>query len=203
MKKFLTSILVALILGFLTGCSATRKTAQSSTSEQFNSQTTTTAGTTSENNEAVNTRINLNEHLNAVIDFTRYEYSDGTVIDDMAPVVGNDSVRPRNREQTEPPNPGKGIKAITTGRINLNKDSEQVEETQATKDTKNQSFLTSQNNTTSKTSQKEKITEKPKRGVIYYLGAITASLIGAAIVFFVIRWYIRRKKAGQDHQSKK
>lgn len=193
MKNLLTIILIACVLSLM-GCTSTRKTTQSATSEQTTSQTTTTAGTSTENKEAINTRINLNEHLSAVIDFTRYEYSDDTVQDIVYPISTTDSVRPRNWEQTEPPNPGKNLKAVTTGRINLNKDTEQREETHASKDTKRQSSLTSQNNTTSNSAQKAKTTEKPKRGIIYSLGAITASLIAVFLLGLFIRWHIRRKR---------
>lgn len=194
MKKLLTIHLICALAAItLSGCSSTRKAVQSSKSEQITAQTTTAAGTTTENKEATDMRINLSEHLSAVIDFTRYEYSDGTVKDVVNPATSSDIIRPRNREQTEPPNPGKNLVAVTTGRINLNKGTERTEETQATNETKNQSSLTSQNNTTSNSTQDTKTTEKPKRGIIHQLGAITASVIAVIILGFLIRWLIRRK----------
>lgn len=193
MKKLLTIHLLCVLTAImLTGCSSARKAIKSSTSEQITTQTATTAKAAAENKEAVNTRINLNKHLSAVIDFTRYEYSDGTVQDVTSPATLPDSIRPRNREQTEPPNPGRNLVAVTTGRINLNKGTEQTEETHATKDTKNQSSLTSQNNTTSNSSQDTKATEKPKRGFIHYIGALSIMIIASSLIYFVVR-FIKKK----------
>lgn len=199
MKKILTPILVVFLI-LLTGCHTTRKTTQSSTTEQITAQTMVTSDTNTENKETVNSSLNLSENLNAVIDFTRYEFSDGTVLTETTPAPPADKTSPRNREQTEPPNPGKGLKAVTVGHINLNKASEQTEETQATNETKTESSLTSQNNTTSDISHDTKTTEKPKRGVLHTIGAITVSIIAVVLFIFFIRWLIRRKKFLQESE---
>lgn len=199
MKKILTPILVVFLI-LLIGCHTTRKTTQSSTTEQITAQTMVTSDTNTENKETVNSSLNLSENLNAVIDFTRYEFSDGTVLTETTPAPPADKTSPRNREQTEPPNPGKGLKAVTVGHINLNKASEQTEETQATNETKTESSLTSQNNTTSDISHDTKTTEKPKRGVLHTIGAITVSIIAVVLFIFFIRWLIRRKKFLQESE---
>lgn len=201
MKHFLTSILVTvLILIIPTGCSTTRKTTQSSTTEQITSQATVTSDTDTESKDALDTRLNLSEQLSAIIDFTRYEFTDGTVLTETTPAPPADKTSPRNREQTEPPNPGKGLKAVTVGHINLNKASEQTEETQANTETKTESSLTSQNNTTFDISHDTKTTEKPKRGVLHTIGAITVSIIAVVLIIFFIRWLIRRKKFLQESE---
>lgn len=195
MKHFLTSILVTvLILIIPTGCHTSRKATQSSTTEQTDSQTTVSTDTNAETKGTLDMRLNLNEQLSAVIDFTRYEFSDGTILTETTPAPMADKTSPRNREQTEPPNPGKGLKAVTVGHIDLNKSKEQTEETKATNETKTEKSLTSQNNTTSNFSQDTKTTEKPKHGVLHYLGAITGSVIAAILITILIRWLIRRKK---------
>lgn len=199
MKQILAPILVVFLI-LLTGCHTTRKTTQSSTTEQITAQTMVTSDTSTENKETVNSSLNLSENLNAVIDFTRYEFSDGTVLTETTPAPPADKTSPRNREQTEPPNPGKGLKAVTVGHINLNKASEQTEETQATNETKTESSLTSQNNTTSDISHDTKTTEKPKRGVLHTIGAITVSIIAVVLFIFFIRWLIRRKKFLQESE---
>lgn len=199
MKHAFASILF-IFLVLLTGCHTARKTTQSSNAEQITAQTTVTSDTSTENKEAVNTSLNLSENLNAVIDFTRYEFSDGTVLTETTPAPPADKTSPRNREQTEPPNPGKGLKAVTVGHINLNKASEQTEETQATNETKTESSLTSQNNTTFDISHDTKTTEKPKRGVLHTIGAITVSIIAVVLIIFFIRWLIRRKKFLQESE---
>lgn len=199
MRHALASILVVFLI-LLTGCHTTRKTTQSSTTEQITAQTTVTSDTNTENKETVNSSLNLSENLNAVIDFTRYEFSDGTVLTETNPTPPADRTEPRNREQTEPPNPGRGLKSVTVGHINLNKASEQTEETQATNETKATSSLTSQNNTTSDISHDSKTTEKPKRGVLHTIGSITVSVIAVVLIIFFIRWLIRRKKFLQESE---
>lgn len=199
MRHALASILVVFLI-ILTGCHTARKTTQSTTTEQITAQTTVTSDTNTENKEAVNTSLNLSESLNAVIDFTRYEFTDGTVLTETTPTPPADRTEPRNREQTEPPNPGRGLKAITVGHINLNKASEQTEETQATNETKATSSLASQSNTTSDISHDIKTTEKPKRGVLHTIGAIIGSVLAIVLIILFVRWYRRRKKILQESE---
>lgn len=197
MKHILSLILIILILVLPTGCSTTRKAAKSAISEQITEQTATTTETATQSKEAVNTQTNLNEVLNAEVDFIRYEFTDGTTLNDVTPFIADNATKPRDREETEPPNIDKGIKAITTGHINLNKQTEQESETQATSDTGQTTSQKSESSTKSKISQQSKSTEKEKRGLIYYTGALTIILITTGLIYLIIR-FIRRKKNGVD-----
>ncbi|MBD5506274.1 MAG: hypothetical protein HDR09_21605 [Lachnospiraceae bacterium] len=197
MKHLLSLILIILILVLPTGCNTTRKASKSTISEQITEQTATTTETATLSKEAVNTQNTLNESLNAEIDFIRYEFTDGTTLDDVTPFISNNAVKPRAREETEPPNPGKGIKNITTGHINLNKQTEQETETQATADTEQTTSQKSENNKNSKVSQQSTSTEKEKRGFIYYIGVLTITLITSGLIYLIVR-FIRRKKRGVD-----
>lgn len=192
MKHLLSLFLVILIIVLPTGCSATRKASKSSVTEQITGQTTTSTETATQNKEAVITQTNTNEQVTVSIDFTRYEFTDGTTLDEIIPFIKPDSTKPRDREITEPPNPGKGVRAITTGHIDLNKQSEQETETKATADTEQRTYLKSKSNTSSEISQQTTSTEKEKHGLIYYIGALSIMIIASSLIYFVVR-FIKKK----------
>lgn len=192
-KSLLTLIICILSTILLTGCSTTRKSVQSTVEQQVSQSTSTATDTHSEKSEALLTRTDLSENLNAVIDFTRIEFTDGTTLTDIRPPIRNDTAMQRNREETEPPNANKGIKAITTGHIDLNKSKDERTDIASKADSKSDISQTSEDNTTSNLTQKEKSTEKDKRGLIYWLGVILGAFI-AYKAFGLICRFIKKKK---------
>lgn len=182
-RPILTAILLVLIL-IVSGCSSTRKAVTSEYAEQRDEQTTSTIETQTLSEGNIINHTQSSEQITAVIDFTRYEFEDGTFLNLNNPI----RAAPDSVNGSKHPEPGKGVKAITKGRINLNKQTEGSSET-AIATTDQQS--TSQNteiNTTSEISQQSKIIKKPKRGVIYYLGLITASTIALILLYWLARF---------------
>ena len=98
-----------------------RKIVQSSTEQHITASQSEDRHDESQSKEAVNLSQNINETTNAVIEFTKVEYNDGTCETDTTKRAGDTATpKPRNRESKKPPNNHGGIKAITTGRININ-----------------------------------------------------------------------------------
>lgn len=189
MKRLLYISLITFACSFLIGCSTTRKTAQTTTEQHITTSTNEDCHTETQNGEAVNVNHNTNTFTNAVIEFTKTEYFDGTVKVDTTG-HSNDCVTPcpHNRESKEPPNHG-GIKSITTGRIDLN--SEKKESTNAdikreseTKSDKRISEDKAVDNTID--SQTE---EKPKRGFFYYLSVAIGGVTTVLGVYTLYKLY--------------
>lgn len=183
---FFTTLLVALAL-MLTGCSSTRKATQTKFDQSITESSSTTSTTHNEKSEALLTQSNITENLNAVIDFTRIEFNDGTTLTDILPPIIGDSAKQRDREQTEPPNAGKGIKSITTGRIDLSNHKNETTETVSTSDSKSDTSEIAVNDSSSDTKKDEQSEEKDKRGWLYYLGEIIGAIITAVVIGFIFR----------------
>lgn len=182
---FFTTLLVALAL-MLTGCSSTRKATQTKFEQSITESSSTTSTTHDEKSEGLLTQSNITENLNAVIDFTRIEFNDGTTLTDIRPPIIGDSAKQRDREQTEPPNTGKGIKSITTGRIDLSNHKNETTETVSTSDSKSDTSNTAVNDSSSDTKKDEQSEEKDKRGWLYYLGEIIGAITLAVVVVFLL-----------------
>lgn len=183
---FFTTLLVALAL-MLTGCSSTRKATQTKFDQSITESSSTTSTTHNEKSEALLTQSNITENLNAVIDFTRIEFNDGTTLTDILPPIIGDSAKQRDREQTEPPNARKGIKSITTGRIDLSNHKNETTETVSTSDSKSDTSEIAVNDSSSDTKKDEQSEEKDKRGWLYYLGEIIGAIITAVVIGFIFR----------------
>lgn len=183
---FFTTLLVALAL-MLTGCSSTRKATQTKFDQSITESSSTTSTTHNEKSEALLTQSNITENLNAVIDFTRIEFNDGTTLTDILPPIIGDSAKQRDREQTEPPNAGKGIKSITTGRIDLSNHKNETTETVSTSDSKSDTSEIAVNDSSSDTKKDEQSEEKDKSGWLYYLGEIIGAIITAVVIGFIFR----------------
>lgn len=183
-----TTLLVALAL-MLAGCSSTRKTTQTKFEQNITESSSTTATTHDEKSEGLLTQSNITEYLNAVIDFTRIEFKDGTTLTDILPPIIGDSAKQRDREQTEPPNAGilnKGIKSVTTGRIDLSNHKNETTGTVLTSDSKSDTSITTVSDSSSDTQKDEQSEEKDKRGWLYYLGAIIGAIIITVVIVFIL-----------------
>lgn len=186
---FFTTLLVALAL-MLTGCSSTRKATQTKFDQSITESSSTTSTTHNEKSEALLTQSNITENLNAVIDFTRIEFNDGTTLTDILPPIIGDSAKQRDREQTELPNArklSKGIKSITTGQIDLSNKKDKVTETALISDSKSDTSEIAVNDSSSDTKKDEQSEEKDKSGWLYYLGEIIGAIITAVVIGFIFR----------------
>lgn len=184
-----TTLLVALAL-MLAGCSSTRKTTQTKFEQSITESSSATSTTHDEKSEGLLTQSNITEYLNAVIDFTRVEFNDGTTLTDIQPPIIGDSAKQRDREQTEPPNAeksSKGIKSITTGRIGLSNHKNETTGTVMTSDSKSDTSNTTVSDSSSDTQKDEQSEEKDKRGWLYYLGVIIGAIITAVVIGFIFR----------------
>lgn len=186
---FFISLLVALAL-MLSGCSSTRKTTQAKFEQSITESSSTTATAHNEKSEALLTQSNITENLNAVIDFTRVEFNDGTTLNEILCPFVRDTTKQRDREPTEPPNPvnlNKGIKSITTGRIDLSHKKDENTGSISKSDSKSDKSITAVNDSTAETKSDEQSEEKDKRGWLYYLGEIIGAIITAIVIVFLIR----------------
>lgn len=130
MKKVVGFIIAVFLLLCVFGCSSTRKTIKEETSvtasqtEKTNSESDKTAASTT------NTEVNTN--TNVVVDFTKVEYNDGS--SDLLteyPIPEKVPENSKGSSQRKPPDKKSGIKSITSGRITINGNSSEKQETQA------------------------------------------------------------------------
>lgn len=191
MKKLI--LILPLLILIISGCNTTRKSVQSTVEQQVTQNTNSTTDTHNEKSEAILFETNVSENLNAVVDFTRIEFTDGTTLTDLYSPAHSDTAKFRDREQTEPPNINKSIKAITAGRIDLTQLKDKHNNTTAKSDSKSDISQTTKNNSSFNTTQQEKITEKEKRGFFHWLGIIVGIVIALLIGYFGIRFLLIKK----------
>lgn len=204
MKHLIKFHLLAMLLAMLlASCSATRKVASETKQTQMTATVDAQTHNETQSNEAVNVRTTETDFSNAVIDFVKIEYSDGTNEVATSNPVRNDTVKQRDREQTEPPNLNsnanlnKNIKSVTSGRVILNNDKTKQTDTNidrsetATTDEAVNAAKTEDSNEASK------IEEKEKRGLLYYIGAIACVVLTLLVIsiFFKAFNKIRNMKS--------
>lgn len=187
------SIILFICLFLLTGCRTTRKAVESNTIEKNTEQNTVTNKTESQTQEKFNSTSKVNEILATEIDFTRYEFIDGTAIDELTPIIQTGTDKQGVNIRTMPPDIIKGIKSVTTGHVNLNRQTEQETTTQAAKDSEQNISQKSNNNIKTESSQQSKSNEKERHGFIYYIGLLVISIITILLIILIAR-YIHQKK---------
>lgn len=191
MKKTLISIVICVLSAILLyGCSTARKTTKrdySLSQEATIAQQETTAA---ENTETTTEQTNISEAVVGSVDFTRVEFTDGTTIYDVFPNWQDYSSAHTGAKETEPPDaekPVPAVKAITTGRLDFNKNTETKAETTTQKDSQEQKSINTKIDTTSDVH--ETTTEKPKRGFFYWLGVIAAIVSGIVILHAIYKFF--------------
>lgn len=196
LNKLCICILAIMAIIFI-GCTTTRKATQSSSEQHLTSSTKEERHTESQTDEAANINQIVNILTNAVIDFTKTEYFDGstsTKVDTTGHPTDNEAGRHHDRESAEPPNHG-GIKSITSGHINLN--SEKTESTNANikRMSESKSDESLSEDTTEDNAEETTSEEKPKRGFIYYLGIIIGTLFTGYAIYCIVYgvWRIRKQ----------
>lgn len=197
-NRILLFLLAMLIAALSESCGTTRKTAQISTEQHITSSQHEDRHSENQNKEAVNLSQNINEITNAVIEFTKVEFNDGTSETDTTQTSGDTPMpKPKNRESKKPPNSHSGIKSITTGRIDFNNNRTQKTDADITTEDKSQSDESidakrDENNATDTESE-----EKPIRGFIYYVSTITGAIAAFITLCFIIR-RLRRRLSHKD-----
>lgn len=185
---------LTLIAMLIAGCSSTRKAVQTSNDQYISASQNEDRHTEQKTGEAVNLRQTVNDITNAVIEFTKTEYNDGTFDVDTTKQQGEQPTsEPRNRESKKPPNCG--IKSITTGRITFNNDRTETTEEDIERESKMKSDENIESDYEEDNAAETKSEEKPKLGFIYNLGIIIGALfIGYAIYCIVYGvWRIRKQ----------
>ncbi len=188
MKKLLSFILALILLLCLFGCSSTRKTIKEETSvtasqtEKTNSESDKTAASTT------NTEVNTN--TNVVVDFTKVEYNDGSSDHLLTeyPIPEKVPENSKGNSQRKPPDKKSGIKSITSGRITINGNSSEKQETQAKTTEKSREDSQKSAETTENDQKKEQ--QSPKFGYFAPIRAVFVLLIAFAVVV----WWWRSRK---------
>ena len=187
MKKVVGFIIAVFLLLCVFGCSSTRKTIKEETSvtasqtEKTNSESDKTAASTT------NTEVNTN--TNVVVDFTKVEYNDGSS-DLLTEYSIPEKVpeNPKGSSQRKPPDKKSGIKSITSGRITINGNSSEKQETQAKTTEKSREDSQKSAETTENDQKKEQ--QSPKFGYFAPIRAVFVLLIAFAVVVW---WWKSRQ----------
>lgn len=195
MKNRLFLILFAFLgLFMLSGCKSTRNTIQSEYKQSNEANLTIKEDAVINRSEAASQRTELNEQLTGALEFTRVEFDNGTSLFDIFPnreAMFNLWRYQYPNERTEPPdsftaNPG--VKAITTGKFDLNKNTQANTENQTQTDTKQESSLNTDLNTTSEITNNKISIEKEKHGFFYFFGIFAACFAAGGILCGIIKF---------------
>jgi cobalamin biosynthesis Mg chelatase CobN len=187
MKKLLGFVLALILLLCLFGCSSTRKTIKEETSvtasqtEKNHSESDKTAASTT------NTEVKTN--TNVVVDFTKVEYNDGS--SDLLteyPIPEKVPENSKGSSQCKPPDKRNGIKSITSGRITINGNSSEKQETQAK--TTEKSREDSKKSAEKEETDQKKGQQSPTFGYFAPVRAVFVLLIAFAVVV----WWWRSRK---------
>lgn len=188
LKTIQLSLLAILIL-ILAGCSSTRKAVQTTTDQHIQSSQKEDRHIENQTGEAVNFRQTVNDITNAVIEFTKTEYNDGTIDVDTTKRQGAEpTARPHDRESKKPPNGG--VKSVTTGRIIFNNDRAENTEADIKRDSETKSDESIESDFEEDNAAETKSEEKPKHSVWRTLAICTVLNI---VVFCLGCLYWRRK----------
>lgn len=188
--KLINICLIAIAMMLTAGCSSTHKAMQTSSDQHITASQNEDRHTENQTGEAVNLRQTVNDITNAVIEFTKTEYNDGSFdVDTTKPQGTKPTSEPRDRESKKPPNGG--IKSITTGRITFNNDRAETTEADIKRESESKSDESITSDLEEDNAAESKSEEKPKRGTFHYIGIITGALITAFALCCIV-YGIRR-----------
>lgn len=197
MKTTIKILFAVLFAVLFVACSTTRKIANE-TSQQITSSVNTDTQKQSSTSDVANVTTSETDYSKAVIEFKKIEYSDGTTDITTDADVPCDTVKQREREQTEPPNAQRNIKSVTTGRITIDNDKQKqtIVNEEKTEDTQTQTKISEQSSEDTQT--KLKTEDKPKRGFFFWFGVITCIIIAIVALFFLIRAIEKHRRWNSD-----
>lgn len=192
MKRFIQILLLAVLLA---SCSSTRKVASEQTQQNVTATISTDTKTQTQTNDAVGVRTHETVFSNAVIEFTKVEYADGTEEVNTDTDVPYEAVKQRNREETEPPNSTNKIKSVTTGRVTLQNDKTKRTDANVEYNEVSQTDESVSSNIAADIDKSAKTEDKPKRGFFYNFGIIATVIIvlfaGGCIAYGI--WRLRKQ----------
>ena len=193
--KILFSVLFSVLFA---ACGTTRKIANETSQQQITSSVNTDTQKQSSTSDVANVTTSETDYSKAVIEFKKIEYSDGTTDITTDADVPCDTVKQREREQTEPPNAQRYIKSVTTGRITIDNDKQKqtIVNEEKTEDTQTQTKISEQSSEDTQT--KLKTEDKPTRGFFFWFGVITCIIIAIVALFFLIRAIEKHRRWNSD-----
>lgn len=187
MKKLLGFIIAVILLLCLFGCSSTRKTIKEEASVTASQKETTHSESDKTAASTTNTEVKTN--TNVVVDFTKVEYNDGTS-DLLAEYPAPEKV-PENSKgssQRKPPDRKSCIKSITSGRIIINGNTSEKQETQ---DKTTENIRESRRKSTKNQETDKK--QEQKSPTFGYFAPIRAAFVLLLIIAAVVWWRKQRK----------
>lgn len=189
MKQTIRTLLLATLLAtLLAACSTSRKAASADVSQQLTASVATDKHTQSQTNDAAAVRTTETDFSSAVIEFTKVEYADGTEeVKTTTGAASADTIKQRDREQTEPPNATQKVKSVTSGRVTLQNDKKTQTDADIEHSDVSQTASQINSQTEEQTQTQTQVAEKPKRGFFYYFGIVTASIIALVILIYIYR----------------
>lgn len=202
MKRIALFFVIVMTCSYFAGCNTTRKSVHTTANQHIQTSQKEELHTESQTGEAANINQNVNTLTNAVIEFTKTEYFDGTVkVDTSGPPADNTAGRPNNRESREPPN-NSGIKSITNGRIKLNSEKNESTNVDIKRESESKSDESLSEESTEDNTDETESEENPKRGFFYYFGIFIGALISVyAIICIVYAVYRIRKQLKNRHPN--
>lgn len=189
MKHYIFRLLLATLLAtLLAACSTSRKVASSEASQNVTASVTHDQQTHSQSTDAAIVRKTETDFSSAVIEFTKVEYVDGTEeVTTGTDAARADTVKQRDRKQTEPPNVKQKVKSVTSGRVTLQNDKKTQTDADIEHSDVSQTASQINSQTEEQTQTQTKVAEKSKRGFFYYFGIVTASIIALVILIYIYR----------------
>lgn len=192
MKRFIQMLSLAVLLAVsLASCSSTRKVASEQTQQNVTATISTDTQTQTQTNDAVGVRTHETDFSNAVIEFTKVEYADGTEEVCTGADVPHEAVKQRDREETEPPNSAHKVKSVTKGRVTLQNNKIKQTETNVEHNEVSQTDENVNSDVATDIETSVKSEDKPKRGFFYNIGIIATVIIvlfaGGCIAYAVGR----------------
>ena len=189
MKHYIFRLSLAMLLAMLlAACSTSRKVASSEASQNVTASVTHDQQTQSQSTDAAIVRKTETDFSSAVIEFTKVEYADGTEeVTTVTDASRADTVKQRDREQTEPPNVKQKVKSVTSGRVTLQNDKKTQTDADIEHSDVSQTASQINSQTEEQTQTQTQVAEKPKRGFFYYFGIVTASIIALVILIYIYR----------------
>lgn len=189
MKHYIFRLSLAMLLAMLlAACSTSRKVANSEASQNVTASVTHDQQTQSQSTDAAIVRKTETDFSSAVIEFTKVDYADGTEeVTTGTDAARADTVKQRDREQTEPPNVKQKVKSVTSGRVTLQNDKKTQTDADIEHSDVSQTSSQINSQTEEQTQTQTQIAEKPKRGFFYYFGIVTASIIALVILIYIYR----------------
>lgn len=201
MKQFIRHSLLAILFAILfAACSTSRKLASETSQTHVTTSVSTDTHTQTNVTDAVGVRTTETDLSNAVIEFTKIEYFDGSTSVTTTDTAKCGTSVAHDREATEPPNASRNttnnVKSVTFGSVTLNKDKKKETDTNINHAEATQTDEAVEAEQTEDSNTKTVTEEKPKRGFFFWLGVFSSIAVCIFIVLKIRKAYINARKEG-------